>query len=145
MNEDLEQLFTDGQLKCMQGDLDGGIETFNRILEKQPWAKAYQARAACYAKKERVEDALNDIEAAIQTEPQNAKLFYHKAVLLMGKERIEEAFTAIDKAIELSPEVPAFYVLRSKIFEKTGDEDNAAIDMHKATNLQKSQSKLVDW
>ncbi|MEZ0328945.1 MAG: tetratricopeptide repeat protein [Dissulfuribacterales bacterium] len=145
MNEELEQLFTDGQLKCMQGDLDSGIETFNCILEKQPLAKAYQARAACYAKKERVEDALKDIDAAIKIEPQNAKLFYHKAVLLMSKERTEEAFNAIEKAIELSPEVPAFYVLRSKIFEKTGDEENASIDMHRATNLQKSQSKLVDW
>lgn len=145
MNDDIEQLFTDGQLKCMEGDLDGGIEIFNRILEKQPLAKAYQARAACYAKKERVDDALKDIDAAIQTDPQNAKLFYHKAVLLMGKERTEEAFTFVEKAIELSPEVPAFYVLRSKIFEKMGDEDSAAIDMYKATNLQKSQSKLVDW
>lgn len=145
MNDDLEPLFTDGQLKCMEGDLDGGIEIFTRILEKQPLAKAYQARAACYAKKKRVDDALKDIDAAIQTDSQNAKLFYHKAVLLMSKECTEEAFTSIEKAIELSPEVPAFYVLRSKIFEKMGDEDNAAIDMQKATNLQKSQSKLVDW
>jgi tetratricopeptide (TPR) repeat protein len=145
MNDELEQLFTDGQLKCMEGDLDAGIAIFSSILEKQPMAKAHQARAACYAKKECFEDAMKDIEAAIQIEPQNAKLFYHKAILLMGKELTEEAFTAIDKAIGLSPEVPAFYVLRSKLFEKIGDEENASIDMHKATTLQKAQSKLVDW
>jgi len=61
MNDELEQLFTDGQLKCMEGDLDAGIAIFSSILEKQPMAKAHQARAACYAKKECFEDAMKDI------------------------------------------------------------------------------------
>lgn len=145
MNDELEQLFTDGQFKCIEGDIDGGIEIFNRILEKEPIAKVYQARAACYAKKCCIEEALKDIDAAIQAEPQNAKFFYHKAAILMGQERLNEAFTYIEKAIELSPEAPAFYVLRSKLFEKMGDEENASIDMHKATSLKKTQSKIVDW
>lgn len=147
MDEKLDDLFTQAQFKCMEGDFDAGIALFSEIIEKSPdTVKAYQARAVCYFKQDNDQLALQDIEAALSKEPDNAKLLYQKAAILLKSEKMDDALDAANKAIEKDSVSPTFYFLRSKIFEKLGNEERANADMSYATMLQKEKtSKLVDW
>ncbi len=147
LDEKLDDLFTQAQFKCMEGDFEGGIAIFSEILEQAPdTVKAYQARAVCYFKQDNATLALQDIETALGKEPENAKLLYQKAAILLKSEKPDDALKTVNKAIEKDSVSPLFYFLRSTVYEKLGKEENANADMSYATMLQKEKtSKLVDW
>lgn len=147
MRKDLEDLFVEGQFKLMDGDIEDSIGIFCSILEKEPGlGHIYQALAIAHLKLNDLDAAVKDIDSAISCEPQNLRFIYHKGAILFQKGDMEKALDSVNRAIEINPGFPAAYVLRSKIFEKMGDEEGSSSDLSRASMLNKESSdKLVDW
>jgi len=149
MRPELDDIFTDGQFKLMDEEFDEAIEIFTRVLEEDhDNGKVYQARAVAYLRKGSKAQALNDIERAIECNPENPRFHYHKGAILMQQELFHEAIESLSRAIDLDPSYAAPYLLRGQIYEKLGDEEGASADMSMAMALRKEQtkaSKVVDF
>ena len=147
MKKDLEDLFVEGQFKFMDEDFDAAIKIFTDILEKDPSLdKVYQARAVAYIRLDKIDEALRDIDLALSYSPRNPRLIYRKGAIFFQKGDAEKALEFINQSIDIDAAFPAAYVLRSKIFEKLGDEEQASADIYQASMLKKkSTSNLVEW
>ncbi len=149
MKQEIEELFIEGQFKFMDEDFQGAIVIFSRVIEMDPDAvKAYQARAIANLRLDNRQEALEDIDMAIQKEPSNPRLHYHKGAILMQFDQLDEAIEALSHAITLAPDYAPAYLLRSQVFEKLGEEEAAAADFSQSLNLRKEEtksSKVVDF
>jgi Flp pilus assembly protein TadD len=146
MKQELEKRFTEGQFKFMDEDFEGCIAVFTEILEVDPHcAKAYQARAIACLRLNDDKAALKDIEAAIKCEPKNSRLYYHKGAILLKRGNLNEALEYLNNAIDLSPAYAPAYVLRSKVYERLGDQDAADMDMNHALVLKKETTQYIDF
>lgn len=149
MTPESDAIFTDGQLKLMEEQYEESITIFTRVIEMEPgFAKALQARAIAYLKTGNNEKAMEDIEAAIRSEPENYRLHYHKGAIHFKNGQLDEAVEAFSRAIDIAPEYAPAYLLRSEAFDKLGEEDAAIVDFNKADVLRKEQtatSKVIDF
>jgi Flp pilus assembly protein TadD len=146
MRQDLKERFIEGQFKFMDEDFEGCIAVFTEILEADPQcAKVYQARAIACLRLNDNDAAIEDIDAAIKCEPENARLYYHKGAILFKAEVLDEALKCLTRAIDLAPDYAPAYTLRSEVYERLGDKDAAGLDMNNAMVLRKESSNIVDW
>ena len=146
MKQNLEKRFIDGQFKFMDEDFDGCICVFSEILEVDPQcAKVYQARAIARLRLNDNNAAIEDIDAAIKCEPENARLYYHKGAILFKSEILDDALKCLTQAIDLAPEYAPAYALRSEVYERLGDKDAAGLDLNNAMVLRKESTDIVDF
>ncbi len=146
MRQDLKERFTEGQFKFMKGDIEGCIAIFTEILEADSQcSEAYHARAIAYLKSGNKDAAIEDIETAIQYDPNNCRLHYHKGSILVQVEAFDEAIKSLSEAIALSPNYVPAYTIRAKVYERIGNKDAAAEDMARAALLAKKASNMVDF
>ena len=149
MTPEIDQLFTDGQFKFMDGEYEESIVIFSRVIDMEPnFARAYQARAIAYLRSGDNERAIADINMAIEIEPENYRFHYHKGAIHLKNNDLDEAVEALSRSIDLAPEYAPAYLLRSEAFEKLGEEDAAGADFNKADVLRKEQassSKVIDF
>ncbi|HID97256.1 MAG TPA: tetratricopeptide repeat protein [Thermodesulfobacteriaceae bacterium] len=146
MNPEIEDRFADGQLKLMDEDFEESIAIFTEILESDPsCARVYQARAVAKLRSDDLAGAMKDIDEAIKCEPENYRFHYHKGAMLFQHGAADEAVESVSRAIGLAPEFAPAYFLRSKIYEKLGDEESSGVDLNKAITLRKQQTTVVDF
>ena len=146
MRQELKERFIEGQFKFMDEDFEGCIAVFSEILEEDPrCTKVYQARAIACMRLNDNDAAIRDIEAAIECDPENARLHYHKGAILFKAEVLDEALKCLTQAIDLSPEYAPAYALRSEVYERLGDKDAAGLDINNAMVLRKESTSVVDW
>ena len=146
MRQELKERFIEGQFKFMDEDFEGCIAVFSEILEEDPrCTKVYQARAIACMRLNDNDAAIRDIEAAIECDPENARLHYHKGAILFKAEVLDEALKCLTQAIDLSPEYAPAYALRSEVYERLGYKDAAGLDINNAMVLRKESTSVVDW
>ncbi len=147
--QDLEELFTEGQFKFMDEEFEEAIAIFSEIIVKNPsFGRAYQARAIAKLRLGDGDAAIEDINRAIECEPENPKFHYHKGAILLKNEILDQALESLSTAIDIDPAYAAAYMLRGHVFEKAGDEERASADTSKAMNLRREQTKnsqVVDF
>jgi Flp pilus assembly protein TadD len=146
MKQELEDLFADGQLKCVEGDIEAGIKIFSDILADDPsLGKVYQARAIAHLRSGEPKKAVEDIDAALACEPENSRFHYRKGAILVHGESFDEALESLSRAIDLDPAFSPPYLLRGKIYERFGEEELANADIRQAMDLQKEQMEVKGY
>lgn len=89
----------------------------------------YFFRALAYQEVSKYENALADLNKAIELKPQNlAEIYYHRAVLLHKLKQPEAAFEDCNTAIKLDPKYPESYAKRAELNEEKKQMDQAIID-----------------
>lgn len=94
------------------GNFESAINIFTLIIDKYSTvldtAVPYYARCFCYEAMEKYEEAITDIEKAINIDPINADYFYAYGNLLGRVEKYDRAIYAFKRSIQLNPDkIPA--------------------------------------
>jgi Tfp pilus assembly protein PilF len=146
---DIEEFFLEGARILTLKQFDSALEIFNRVLEIDPnYIKALEARAVIYIQKNELELAQNDLEKAINIEPENARLYFRLGQIYYRKKDLDKALELFTKAIDLEPTYPAAYMARSQVLREKGLEEAADLELDKAVAVQRELAKarrVVDF
>lgn len=81
------------------------------------------------------DEAIDDVEAVLQTDPNDANALYHKGVILLKTERPEEAIAAFDRIRE--PHVRSKILFQFALaYRASGDEETAATLLRSEVSLE---------
>ncbi len=143
MKPEVKELFVDAQLKFVSDDYEGSIELFKKVLELDPGcAKAYQAIAIANIRMGNGEEAVKNIDLALEQEPENPRFHYHKGAILFQNKEYDNAIESLSRAITIDPTYAPAYTLRAGVYEQLGEEEAAGADLNYALNLRKEETKV---
>lgn len=116
-----------GVIHYEQGRYQEAIASFTNALPLQTEkAQTYYRRASAYEQLNDDAHTLEDLDAAILTDPGYADAYLERGVIYAGQERYTEALREIDKAISLDPEIAHYHAHRAMAMSRpafdSGDE-----------------------
>jgi tetratricopeptide (TPR) repeat protein len=110
-------------------DLRRSEQMFNRAVNQYPqWARPLHERSRLYKGAGFLNDALRDLDAAKELEPDNYWITVDRGLVLMEMARRPEALEEFNRAIGISPKDFLAYVYSAGIKEQEGDYAGAERD-----------------
>lgn len=113
---------------------------YNELLQDEPEAPIYAALSDTHKEIGNYQQALDDIEKALELNPDEASYLVKKALLYLTLGDYDKAIEATDSCIELNPDVNFAYAFRSFIYQEKKDYDKALADINTAINLGEATS-----
>jgi tetratricopeptide (TPR) repeat protein len=137
-----ELLTAYGAFLLERGDEEQGLAMLDRAAQVAPTAAALTARAAVYSELGRTEDAVQDLELALEKEPG-----YLDALLALGdlyreQDDLEGARREYEEIVSLTPGVAVGYLRLGALANKLGDEE--AVERYREAARQAEPGSLVD-
>ncbi|MGQ9838275.1 MAG: tetratricopeptide repeat protein [Cyanobacteriota bacterium] len=114
-------------IRVSQGDMEGAIADFSRLLALHPSATHHITLAGLLAQQGSLATALTHLDAAIQLDPTSTAAFAKRASLHAYLGEWEAALADWSKAIELQPD-PALYYNRGVVYSCVNRYDEAIAD-----------------
>lgn len=133
-------LFQKAYEKQMQGDLVAAIDLYKKSIAVLPTAEAYTFLGWTYSFQDRYEEAIQECEKAIRTDPELGNPYNDIGVYLIEKGRYDEAIPYLQRALRAkryeAPHYPHFNLGRA--LEKKGEWLEAIEEYREALRLQKN-------
>lgn len=137
-----------GQLLARMGKFRAAVGEYNRydtLLNHQMSDKFYYDRAMLEQQGRMYQQALNDLDHAIQLQPSQALYHVEKSALLLRVNLLEECIAAADQSIALSPELYDAYRIKGYALIQKGDKQGARQNLEQAVSLGDTQAQeLID-
>ena len=131
------ELFDRAAARQAQGDLDGAIADYGRVLELDPGDYAtLDNRANLRRRKGDLEGALADLDQAIRLSPPDAAVFFNRGNIRQTRGDVEGAIADYDRSIELDPSRWGAFNNRGLMRRVKGDAAGALSDFDRAAALE---------
>lgn len=129
-----------GRIYLVRENYDAALIRLQKAIELNPdFAEAHYVLGRVYIKLGKPKQAFLELEKAIALAPDDVRLlaasYFSRGELLHKEKRDREAMADLNRAIELLPDARLFYLVRSEVFESTGDYELALKDIRKAIKL----------
>jgi tetratricopeptide (TPR) repeat protein len=135
-----KELYNDGMYALVNEKFDKSIEMLTQAAELQPDNRlVFTSRGAAYLRLNRNEEALNDLNRAIEIDANYPKAHHLRGLVNENMGNDEAALRDFDHAIELDPEYGAAYNSRANLHSKMGNEDLAMEDVMVIQHLTNAQ------
>ena len=133
--------FKEGYQALLRRDYDKSIEHLTRAIEigdltRSNQALAYHYRGALYLKRERIEEAILDLDRALAINPRLATAYGDRGIAYRKQGRYELALADYGEAIRLWPEWHDWYIHRGIALTALGRHDEAIADYGTALRLR---------
>lgn len=113
-------------------ECESAIKDFDVAISLDPnYLDAYSSRGACFDSLGLHEQALEDYNKTIEIDPDSAVNYYDRGITYFVLEQYDYSISDFTKAISLDPNYAKAYLLRSKVYEKIGNQVAASADMKK--------------
>jgi tetratricopeptide (TPR) repeat protein len=132
MNRDdqFKDIYANGMYAFINEKYENSIDLFTQAAEFSPENKlVFVSKSVAYLKLERAEEALNDINRAIEIDENYAKAYHIRGLIHEKSGNDNEALSDFTHAIDLDPEYGAAYNSRATLHTKMGNEDLATEDI----------------
>mgnify|MGYP001806697347 CR=1 FL=1 len=110
------------------------VEFFTKQIDEKPTAELYLRRAGVYKVRGDADDALADVNKAIDLSPSHTA-FHHRGLLHLDARDFEAAAADFERCVELEPENAFGYRGRGEARELSGKVGDALADYTKANEL----------
>jgi tetratricopeptide (TPR) repeat protein len=133
--------FREGYQALLRRDYDKAIAHLTRAIEigdltRPNQALAYHYRGALYLKRERIGEAIADLDRAIALNPRLATAYGDRGIAHRKNGDYELAIADYREAIRLWPEWHDWYIHRGLVFSMLGRYDDAIADYGTALRLR---------
>lgn len=136
--DEATKYFNRGNEQLKEGDAQGAVASFTRVLELKPNdAHAYGNRAAAYLNSDKDELAAKDFDKLAALDPSSPVLYRGRGMLALKAGLNEEAVAAFTKALEIDPHHAFALTRRANAYERLGDAQKALADIDEALRLDK--------
>jgi tetratricopeptide (TPR) repeat protein len=147
-NPEAAKIAREGSQAAKDQDWDKAVEKFRKASEMdrkftQSLALAYQQRAYSYAKDQRFQDALNDLDEAIKIKP-DARAYEQRGAIERGINDYDKALDDFAEASKLSPGEIKYHNYRAFIYETRGDLKNAMAENDAALKISPKNKEAID-
>lgn len=123
------QELLDGLTKAQKGDLRGAIVDFDRCIVKNVKNfNAYFYKAKALIELKEPQNALPNLNLAIENQPTNPMFYYYRGKLFYDQGNPDKAFTDFDKAVSLKADFPDALNYRGVTREVSGKHAEAIED-----------------
>lgn len=120
---------------------DAAISDFSKSLALRKTTTALLFRANVYCKNKNYQQALNDCNAAVERDPNDARAYNERAATLTLLGRNAEALADASIAIKLDPEVSRYHWMRGGVNCQLFKHSDACRDYTKALSLEKRKTQ----
>lgn len=110
------------------------VDYFTKQIDEKPTAELYLRRAGVYKVRGDADDALADVNKAIDQSPSHTA-FHHRGLLHLDSRDFEAAAADFERCVEMQPDNPFGYRGRGEAREQSGKIDDALADYRKANEL----------
>ena len=127
-----------GEVLLVLGRVGEALVALDEGIERGPNAAAYSNRATCLLRlygEERLDDALRDVERALQLDPRLTHGYRTRATIRRIRGEFEAALGDLDRALALRPNVPSLLVDRGSVRAELERYDAALADVERALEL----------
>jgi len=147
-NPEAAKIAREGSQAAKDQDWDKAVEKFRKASEMdrkftQSLALAYQQRAYSYAKDQRFQDALNDLNEAIKIKP-DARAYEQRGAIERGINDYDKALDDFAEASKLNPGEIKYHNYRAFIYETRGDLKNAMAENDAALKISPKNKEAID-
>lgn len=126
-----------GYNALITSDFERSIKHYSEALRFEPGTiEANSGRGQAYLQVQKIPEALEDFNKAIQGGLSSPKLFMNRGKCLVMLSRPAEAIPDLTKSLELEPKSAETCFFRASAYEKTGDLDRAIADYSRALELE---------
>lgn len=116
--------------------LENAVQHFTAVIEKQPTATAYLHRGIAQMQLDKLAEARQDFEKAIQTGTKDGAVYINLGTVLQREGQLQEALVHYSKGIELLPDAAFPYIERSSVLMEMKQFPEAAADLERALKLE---------
>lgn len=135
-----------GQLKAKAGNYRDAVADYNQysyLLSQKVNDLFYYERSVVEGEGRMYQQALNDIDKAIEMAPRVADYHLQRAVVLVSVNMLEECVEACSKTIELNPDIVAAYRILGYAKYQLGDKEAGKQYLQKAIGMKDEWAKNV--
>lgn len=148
-NPEAAKIAREGSQAAKDQDWNKAIERFRKAAEMdrkyaQDVAIAYQQRAFSYANDQRFQDALNDLNEAININPRDARAYEQRGAIEMKINDYDRALADYELAIKANPAEIKYHNYRAYIYELRGDIPNATTENEAALKINSKNKEAVE-
>lgn len=148
-NPEAAKIAREGSQAAKDQDWSKAIERFRKAAEMdrkyaQNVAIAYQQRAFSYANDQRFQDALNDLNEAININPRDARAYEQRAAIEMRINDYDRALADYELAIKTNPGEIKYHNYRAYIYELRGDIPNATTENEAVLKINSKNKEAVE-
>jgi len=134
-------------------DLSAAIDLCQRVVVASPTADlgasarrlaawAHNRRGELYIDAGRTDDALNEFQEAVASDPQNSLAIHNRAVTLAQQNEFDAALVDFNRVIELNPGLAIAYHNRAELLAAQGKMDEAVSDYTRAIDTVSDDAEL---
>jgi serine/threonine-protein kinase len=135
-NGQARQAFEAGEAALERGDNAAARRHFSYAIENDHrCAEAYAGRARALAGLKHYEAALEDWNAALAQQPDNAQWYRRRAHIQRQRSALAAAFADLSTAIDLQPELADLYFERAMLRSEMDDSRGQMVDLDRAIRL----------
>jgi tetratricopeptide (TPR) repeat protein len=127
-----------GQVAQKEGDQDRALASYSAAIAVDPTCvEAYRERGLIHRLAQRLEEALDDFNNALELEP-SAELYFRRGMTYTEQRHIKRAIADFDEAIRRDPNHAQAYLNRGLIAVMISDFERATSDAERALALDPS-------
>ena len=117
--------------------------TDNVAKNPQCWA-GYNNLGSVLLQRGQVDDAIPEIQKALEINPDYADAHYNLALALLQKRQVDDAVTQLRRALEISPNYVEALNTLGWAFSQNGQTDDAIVEFRKALAVNPAYAKASD-
>ncbi|MDX2216465.1 MAG: protein kinase family protein [Oculatellaceae cyanobacterium bins.114] len=114
---------------------DQAIASYTQAIQWYPSSFAYFNRGVVHTQQEELQSALEDLDRAIQLDPNMAQAYYERGNIWFELGDRQRAIADYTQTIRLTPNIPKAYVNRGTARAESGDEAGAVDDYTQAIQV----------
>lgn len=128
------------------GELDKAEAAFRTITEQEPeYGPTYFSLGLLLAEVERIGEAIEQLEKAIDYMPQNIRVFYNLCLLYDKINEPEKAKKTVLKGLEVAPENDSLLYLLAYLYSKDGEVEKAKYLAAKLVEMYPGNSQYATF
>ncbi len=107
-------------------------------------AAVYAARGSLYTKLDRLDDAMADLNKAVDINPSNVEFYDYRADIWLKKGNLDQALANYKMSIRVDPKYPAAYYGEGQVYEKMGQAQQARAS-YNAALAAPARERIGEW
>lgn len=133
---------------CSQSTGQSQIDACTRVIASNRWsgsdlAWAYGNRGGAYAKIQRFQDALPDLDTALTLDPENLGVLVNRGIAYFALERPDDSLRDLDRALNIQAD-PVVLGRRGAVYGMKRDFVRALADLNHALQAKPNNTEMLN-